>query len=236
MLNEYKKRLDVLTSIHENDPDFGHIIGSDRDCAYCDEYKQLVKKYNIDTKKAVTTKEMTDKQLYSVILSDETEYMVYANGEAKIKTLLKLKHNVIDQMTIIPEKYWESYYIENETGSLLKLSRIMENRRMRIIAAKTLSSYKKIEGFVTTTEPISYLIHQKEKLEKTKEFVSPCEVIVTKKFNKTGKVAINTNQGNISVNEGQVLIKLPKDTYVVYDEKDFLEFFFSEDSMVWKES
>lgn len=49
---EYKKRLDVLTSIHENDADFGHVIGSDRDCAYCDEYKQLVKKYNIDTKKS----------------------------------------------------------------------------------------------------------------------------------------------------------------------------------------
>lgn len=70
----------------------------------------------------------------------------------------------------------------------------MGNRRIRVIAEKTLSSYKKSKGVVITTDPIGYLLH------KNKEFISPCEVIMTKKFNKTGKVLINTNQGNISVN------------------------------------
>ncbi|MBO0477970.1 hypothetical protein DOK76_12930 [Vagococcus sp. DIV0080] len=220
---------------HINDTDFDHDIGSDPDCAYCDEYTELIKKYKVDSQTIGKTTPVTNKQLYSVLLSDESEYMVYANGETKVQTLLKLKTLVIDKMTAIPEKYWDSYYIENTNGSLLKLSRLMENRKMRIVAGKTVSSYRKNKGFVTTTEPISYLIHRKNQLQKTKEFVSPCEVIETKKFKSTGKIAINTKRGNISVVEGQAIIKLPKDTYVVYDEADFFEYFFSEDSMVWKD-
>lgn len=37
MLNEYKKILDVLISLHNTDPELNHKIGKDPDYAYCDD-------------------------------------------------------------------------------------------------------------------------------------------------------------------------------------------------------
>ncbi|MGG5383443.1 hypothetical protein IGI49_004932, partial [Enterococcus sp. AZ071] len=42
--NEYEKHTTELTKVikvHQEDPDLSHSIGSDKNCAYCDQYKKL---------------------------------------------------------------------------------------------------------------------------------------------------------------------------------------------------
>jgi len=235
LLEDSKERITFLKKLHQTNPELAHQVGKDSCCLYCDEYKKLVNEIKSYPDMSETRLNMGIKKLYFVELEDESKFLVLVHHPERLEKMLKKEESAIKFVNKIPQKYWKTYYIENEFGELVPVDNLLKgNKRVRIIAKKGESIDHKQTGYVTPKVPLSYFIYNEHNFKELEDFVFPSKVERAKEFKQKGQLYIKTVLGKQILDYDQVLLKLPADVLVIYSKEDFFNNFESDEEMVWK--
>lgn len=90
---------------------------------------------------------------------------------------------------------------------------------------KTLRKGIKMLGKSRPKQPIHYCHYHPSKLKELEDFCAPHEVKKTKKFTKNGRVSLETSNGNLALEDSDVLLKLTGDKFLVLTYDEFLDIF-----------
>lgn len=74
-------------------------------------------------------------------------------------------------------------------------------------------------------KPIHYCHYSKRKLKEIEDFCVPYKVKKTKKFTKNGRVSLETSNGNLALEDNDVLLKLTGDNFIAITYDEFWEIF-----------
>lgn len=230
-MTNYTERIEFLVNIHTTNPELNHQVGKDSYCMYCDEYKKLLYKINNDKNATDTYLNMGIKKVYFVELEDESKFLTLVHHPERIEKMLKKEDSAIKSINKIPQKYWQTYYIENEFGELIAMDSLLRlNKRVRVLAKKGESINHKQKGYVTPKTPLPYFVYTENSVNELENFISP-EIIET---DSNGCLSLKTPLGSQKLEYGQVLLKLSPGILIIYNQKDFFNNFESDEEMVWK--
>lgn len=241
-IQELQDKIDDLYLKHEEDLDLSHELGSDSYCLYCEQYVKLTKQQTLLKKewkkkhsnsKGTHLKKVKEKKLFEVSLTDASKYLVYALDEAEIAKLLKINMSAIHQQTVIAAKYWDTFYIETNNGTLTTVKQLIKTKRSRVVSTYSISTNQDVRHYCFNDIPFEYLIYNDKRFELLERFAKPYLVTKTKKFNANGRASIQLPTGSIGVSKGDVLLKITNKVIVAIDKEDFQQHFSQEENYTW---
>ncbi|MBS0952999.1 hypothetical protein ABC426_00545 [Lactiplantibacillus plantarum] len=196
-----------------------HLPGTDSMCAVCDEIKQI----DAELETGHTVPAIKERRKYRQYQPKVFEI----NEAAGVKSYMRIttqqqanKYLKAQQYKEISPVNYSTVYIINDNGSLLSLDEALSKdpEISGLIGYKDASSSEK--GYAQRkSNPLDrYVKYTGNNLEMIVNFVKPLKAAKTKKGNK---VQINTPQGNVSLQEGDYLIKLPNQRLLHFTKKEF---------------
>lgn len=84
---------------------------------------------------------------------------------------------------------------------------------------------KNIMGTCTPKKKLNYIHYIQGSIHKVREFCFPNEVVETKVFKKTGRIAAAFPKGNVAINLNDYIIRVTDESYLVFSQEDFERLF-----------
>lgn len=228
-----KKQIEATIQEHQDDPDLAHRIGSDSYCLYCEKHQEYQKEFKRVTKKIKDLEfSLIKKFLYHVIHIDTQETLVFATSFQESCEVLGIEKAQIKDLKMIPQSYWKEFYIEDlEFGHIRTVEELTRDQQSKVIAGKEkLARYR---GQAFNSVPFPYFKYNQTYFDEFELFCQPSKVVRTKKFELTGKLAIQTSHGMIAIAPDDYLVKITPEHYLVFSEDDFQKFFDDNNNMNW---
>lgn len=250
-----------IRAAHLKNPDLFHQLGSDRYCRYCEQYnlytsllntcieeiQEYEKEHNVVDPvikelrfvKKVRERPVTRRKysVFDIVFKDGEEYLLYGHSPSSCCRLVHRDPDDISRSTIVTESYYETTYLEKKNGGLSTLDVVLKEhkskRKSALIIARKAQSKLKEQGTCYNEQPFEFLKYSKNLYSKLEQFCTNCKITRTKKFNKTGRVSIETPRGSLGLDAGNVLIKLGKDIFIALPLEDFQENFVEDENLVW---
>ncbi|MGM0241224.1 hypothetical protein [Enterococcus sp. AZ103] len=255
---QYSEEINKLIQIHKNDPDLFHPLGKDKNCAYCDRYKKILSKqkenllfletyektYIVDNPLIQQVKKVEEKKspprkyaIYSLTFKDGSEFIVHACSQQAACNATKRSEESLSKAIIIKKDYYNSIYLEKSNGAVTSLTSSLSSRskNKNYVLAEMQQTKLKFSGVCFNETPIEFFKYSPERVSELIAFVGNIPLTKTKKFNLTGKVALQTKHGGMSLEPGHVLLKIGRDIFITMSAEEFINNFVEDEALVWIE-
>lgn len=252
----YRQKAKKAVDRHYGDRDLFHPVGGDPYCLYCEEYNNYSEKMAEIADKIQTFEQenfvddpmvemVQDKprrggrkyRVYQVRFKDGEEYLIYGFRIESSLYLLRRKKEDLENYVIIPERMYDTLYLESLHRAVLKLSDIVETQKgngIKVLAKRDTSRLR-ILGECYNKTPFEYIRYDLHQYKRLLAFCGNCEVTKTKKFKSKGRVSVAYNRGTFGIEYGQVLVRFGEDIYMVLTQEEFEEHFALDEPLSWVE-